>query len=173
MRLVEGLVDERVVQAAVDEVDEAVGEEDEEGELDVVVEGEGLVRGVVVEFRVAAHFGEEEGDGEHRHVWHGCHGLLDLHANLVLEEFRVLEGCLVEDEVVGKGGDDAVEQCAGEPGNMSDKEAERSLAAIPHDEEQRDQLSIYIISRQLAHVCCLSRREGDERTRGLELPWRG
>lgn len=41
MRLVQGFVDLRVVQPPVDEVDEEVGEEDKERELQVVVRREG------------------------------------------------------------------------------------------------------------------------------------
>ncbi len=51
------------MQAPVDEVDEAVGEEEEEGELQEVVPGEGRFGGGVVELGVAADFGEEEGRG--------------------------------------------------------------------------------------------------------------
>ena len=43
----------RVVQASVDEVDETIGEEDEEWKLEVVVEVEWCLRGCVVEFCVA------------------------------------------------------------------------------------------------------------------------
>jgi len=116
---VQGFVDGGVVQAAVDEVDEAVGEEEEEGELEEVVPGEGRFGGCVVELGVAADFGEEEGRGEQGHVRHAVYGLRDLHLDLVLEEFRVLEGGLVEDEDVGEGCDSEVEEGAGEPGIVS------------------------------------------------------
>jgi hypothetical protein len=45
---------------------------------------------------------------------------------LVFEEFRVLEGGLVEDEDVGEGCDYKVEEGAGEPG-LSATVAEQSL----------------------------------------------
>jgi hypothetical protein len=74
------------------------------------------LRGGVVELGVAADFGEEEGRGEQGHPGHAVYGLRDLHLHLVFEEFRVLEGRLVEDEDVGEGCDYEVEEGAGEPG---------------------------------------------------------
>jgi hypothetical protein len=71
----------------------------------------------VVEFGVAADFGEKERRGQGGHVGHAIHGLRDLHAHLVLEEFRVFEGGFVEDEDVGERCDDEVEERAEEPGN--------------------------------------------------------
>ena len=67
---VEGFVETGVVKAAVDPVDEEVGEADEEGELEVVVECERGVRRCVVEFSVAADFKEEQGSGENGHDGH-------------------------------------------------------------------------------------------------------
>lgn len=112
---VQGFVDGGVVETAVDEVDEAVGEDEEEGELEEVVPGEWRFGGRVVEFGVAAYFGEEEGCSEEGHVGHGVNSLCDFHADLVFEEFGVLEGGFVEDEDVGEGCDDEVEEGAGEP----------------------------------------------------------
>lgn len=48
----------------MDPVDEEIGEADEEGELQDVVEGEGCVGGAIVEFGPSAHFAEEERRGE-------------------------------------------------------------------------------------------------------------
>jgi len=115
VRLVQGLVDGRVVQAAVDEVDEGVGKEDEEGELQEVVPHAGPGIKGVVELGVAPDLGEEEGDGEDGHAGHAERGLADLHADLVLEELGVFEGGLIEDEDVGDGGDDEVNNGSAEP----------------------------------------------------------
>ncbi len=104
------------MQASVDKVDEAVGEEEEKGELEEVVPGEGRVRGAVEELGVAADFAEEEGCGEEGHVGHAVASLGDFHFYLVFEEFGVLEGGFVEDEDVGEGCDYEVDECAGEPG---------------------------------------------------------
>ena len=71
------------MQASVDEVDEAVGEEEEERELQQVVPWEGRFGGGVVEFGIAAYFGEEEWRGECGHVWHAVYRLGDLHSYLV------------------------------------------------------------------------------------------
>ena len=66
-----------MVQAAVDPVDAEVGEQKEERELDVVVGAAEEpdqrvldVGGVVVDKAVAAHFGDEEGEGEDGHYGH-------------------------------------------------------------------------------------------------------
>ncbi|KAM3073416.1 hypothetical protein ACMFMF_006622 [Clarireedia jacksonii] len=116
VRLMEGLVDERMVQPPVDEVDPKIGEDEEEWELKVVVPGAGAFGGAIVEFGEAAHFGEEEGGGEDGHYWHAVDGLGDLHTDLVFEEFGVFEGGFVEDEDVREGGDEEVDGCTGDPG---------------------------------------------------------
>ena len=100
----------------MDPVYEEVGEEDEKGELDVVVPRpeeicqevvEAGVGYAVVEEAMAADFGDEGGDCEDCHDRNCANSLLDLHAHLVLEVFGVLEGGLVEDE-------DIAECCAAE-----------------------------------------------------------
>ena len=60
-------------------------------------------------------FGEEEGRREDSDPGHGAKGLADFQADLILEEFGVLEGCFVKDEDVGEGGDDDVDRCASDP----------------------------------------------------------
>lgn len=100
MRLVESLVDERVVQASVDPVDEEVGESDEERELQDAVEWEGFLGDAVVEFGVAPDFRDKERDGQEGHEGHGLHGLSDLLANLVLEVLGVLDSCFIPDKHV-------------------------------------------------------------------------
>lgn len=67
---------------------------------------------------MAADFGEEEGRREEGHVGHAVAGLRNLHSDLVLEEFGVLECGLVEDEGVREGGDYEVDEGAGKPGNV-------------------------------------------------------
>jgi hypothetical protein len=63
VRFVQAFVDCRVVEGAVDPVDAEVGEEDEDGELEVVVQWEGGGGGGIIELGVAADFGEEEWRG--------------------------------------------------------------------------------------------------------------
>lgn len=125
VRLVQALVEDRVVQGAVDPVDAEVGEEDEQRELQPAVMlaeeveervGEAWGGDVVVDEAVAADFGDEPGRGEDGHDRNRLHGLLDLKAHLVLEVFGMLEGGLVEDEYVAEGREGAVDDEAEEPG---------------------------------------------------------
>ena len=115
MRLVELLVQCRVMQAPVDPVDAEIGEDEEERELQVVVQVEGFVRRGVVEFTVAAHFGEEERDGEDGHDRQSDQSLSDLEADLVLQVFGVREGGVIEDEEVRERGADEVNNEAEDP----------------------------------------------------------
>ena len=98
-----------VVKATVYPVDAKVGEADEERELKVVIEREGCVRGGIVEFSVATDFKEEKGSGTDGHDRHRDHGLSDLEGNLILEVFGVCDSGVVEDEHVGEGGANEVE----------------------------------------------------------------
>lgn len=97
VRFVQRLVHPWVVQPSVDPVDAEIGEADEEGELQDVVQGERCVGWGVVELRVATGFDEEEGSGEDGHYGHRDHGLADLETDLIFEVFGVGEGCVVED----------------------------------------------------------------------------
>ena len=85
VRLVEALVDERVMQSAVDPVNAEVGEHEEEGELhDVVPHARGVFE-TVVYLGVAANLEEEERGGEDGHYGEGDVGLAHLETDLVLE----------------------------------------------------------------------------------------
>jgi len=108
VRLVQMLIDEGVVQAPVDEVDDEIGEEEEQWELSQVVPQPRAVYVRVVELGVTADLGEEEWSCEEGNEGHGIDGLAYLHLDLVLEEFGVLEDCLVEDKDVGEGRNDEV-----------------------------------------------------------------
>lgn len=102
MWLMQSLVDKRMMKSAMNEVDAEVGEDEEERELKVVVVRVWFIGQVIVEFGVAADFGEEEGDGEDGDPGHCSYGLFNFHADLVLEEFGVFEGRFVEYEDVGE-----------------------------------------------------------------------
>jgi len=119
MRFMQPLVYERVVQPPMNPIDEKVGEQDEEGELNDVVEQERSVRGRVVKFSMAADFAEKAGCGQESYERDGGKGLLDLEADLVLEIFRMCEGCVVENEEVGEG-------CAAEIDDSAEKATEGS-----------------------------------------------
>ena len=97
----QGLVDKRMVQAAVDPVDAEIGEENEEGKLEYVVQGEGCFGCRVVELCVATYFGKHAGCGQQRHERHGFVGLDDLEFNLVLEVFRMVESTFIENKDIG------------------------------------------------------------------------
>ena len=115
VRLMQGLVNRGVVQAAVDEVDEAVGEDEEERELEHVVPHAGSVVERVVQLGVALHLQPEARRREQGDIRHAGDGLLDLHLDLVLEELGMLEGCLVEDEDVREGRHNEVNGRSAEP----------------------------------------------------------
>ena len=85
------------------------------------VERERSVRGRVVKFSIAKDFGEEDGGGEDGHQWDGGEGLLDLLTDLVLEIFRVCEGCMVENEDVGEGGAEEIDDSAEDTTQGSEK----------------------------------------------------
>jgi len=70
---------------------------------------------------VAADFSQEEGGCEEGHAWHRGAGLRYFHLDLILEELRVLEGCLVEDEYIGEGRDEKVNGTTSNPGERSDE----------------------------------------------------
>lgn len=60
VRLVQGLVNRRVVQATVDPVDAEIGERDEQRELNEAVAPERLIRERVIEFCVTTDFRDQE-----------------------------------------------------------------------------------------------------------------
>jgi len=80
--------------------------------LDDVVERERSVRGRVVKFSIATDFAEEGEGGEDCHERDGSESLLDLEADLVLEVFRMCEGCMIENEDVGEGGAEEIDGSA-------------------------------------------------------------
>lgn len=100
MWLMETLVDHWVVKSAVNEVDPEIGEREEERELGNRVPGSWAIFRSIVELCIATHFGHKEERGHDGHDRHSLIGLAHLHSNLVLQELGMLEGCLIEDEVV-------------------------------------------------------------------------
>jgi len=67
---VKGLVDQWMVKATVNKVNEHIREENEERELYPVVVFEGLIAEGIVELGISVYFGEEEWEGEKRHARH-------------------------------------------------------------------------------------------------------
>lgn len=114
--LMQLLVNGWVVKTAVDPIDEEVGEDEEEWELEPLVPRTWPVGRRVVESRVPAGFENEAGCCQGRHDGHGGVGLNHLELDLVLKELWVCEGCVVKDQVVGRSGNYEVEEKAEEPG---------------------------------------------------------
>ncbi|KAJ8571781.1 hypothetical protein ON010_g5054 [Phytophthora cinnamomi] len=102
-------VDERMVQPAVEPVDQHVREENEphhgHGLVGVAVLSEARVR-----FRVPAHIGEEPRQREYDHDWDGLQGREDLALDLMFHKLGVVHQFLVEPELVREPGADEVEQ---------------------------------------------------------------
>ena len=115
VRLVKVLVDERVVEVAMDPVDAEVGEDEEDGELEEVVPHAGALLGGVVKLAVASNLEAHEGRGAEGHEGHGLVGLDDLEPDLVLDELGMVEGALVEDEEVGERRKEEVHNDAEDP----------------------------------------------------------
>lgn len=115
VRLVQTLVDERVVKTSVDPVDAEVGKHEEQWELDPIVQGERSFVGLVVEFAVSADLGDHKGRKADGHQGHGLHGLLHFEFDLVAEVLGVLESLLVKDEEVRQGSENKVKQYAKQP----------------------------------------------------------
>lgn len=101
MRLVESLVDHRVVQSTVNPVDAKVRKRDKQRILDVVVE---RIRGLcreIVELGESLRFGHEEWSCQGGHDGHCAQCLPNLHRDLIAQELGVLHRSMVIYEVVG------------------------------------------------------------------------
>lgn len=107
MRLVQVSVNRWVMETAVDQVDEAISEDEEERKLEVKVELT-VVVGIIVELGEATDFNQEEWSGESRHSGKRPQGDSDFLAHLILEELGMLEGILVEDKDVGERGSEEI-----------------------------------------------------------------
>lgn len=110
--LVHVLVDPGMVQATMNVVDAAVGEHEEERELEVVVPEARPVGGGVIHLGVSAHLEPEAGRGEERHSWNGGERLANLQRDLVLQVSGVLERIMVENEIIRSRRENEVEQGA-------------------------------------------------------------
>ena len=119
MRLVDMLVDQRVVKPTVYPVNAKVREDEEERELEHVVPSTHtpwrVSRQGVIDLAVSAHFCDEERHCEYGHDGYSVRGLLDLESDLVLEELRVVERVLIEYEGVGQAGADKVDRVSEDP----------------------------------------------------------
>lgn len=155
VRLVKGLVDSRVVKATVNPVDEEIGEEDEEWELQNAVIREGLLGNGVIEFGVAPNFQNKERRSQQGHWGHGAHGLLHFHGNLVSQELGVVVGGFVPDEDIRKRRNDEVDEETKDPGIVSVENHNRwrqGIRRIPSDQEEAGELAVDVIPRPCTEV---------------------
>lgn len=155
MRLVEGFVDARVVKATVDPVDEEIGEEDEEGELQDAVIREGLLGNGVIELGVAPDFQNKERRSQQGHWGHGAHGLLHFHGDLVSQELGVVVGGFVPDEDIRERRNHEVDQESKDPGLVLMKNHNRWCQGgrrIPSDQEEAGELAVDVISRPRTEI---------------------
>jgi hypothetical protein len=118
MRLVKVLVDEWVVQIAMNPVDAEVGEDEEDGELGEVVPKSRAFIGRIVELAVSADFEAHQRGCAERHERHGLVGLNDLEPDLVLDELGVVQGTLVEDEDVRERSKEEVDEESENPSRV-------------------------------------------------------
>ena len=115
VRLVQSLIDQRMVQSTMDPVDTEIRERDEQGILEIIVERERSLAGEVVELGVSLHLGHEERRGQRSHDRHSLQRLFDLERNLVAQELGMLHSAMVVDEIVGDSRADEVEDEAEDP----------------------------------------------------------
>jgi hypothetical protein len=102
----------------VDVVDEKIGKHEEKGELgNVVPPSRALIYGIVY-LGVAANLEQKERGGQNGHYGKGDVGLAHLKTDLVLEISRVVEGGFVENEDVGEGSKEVVDNETEEPGRV-------------------------------------------------------
>lgn len=100
MRLVDMLVESRMMLGSVDPVYEKIGEGNEKWELEVIVPQARTVLCGVIHLAVTPYFGEEEWYREDGHDGERPQSLLNLETDLVLQIFRMVERGLVKDEDV-------------------------------------------------------------------------
>ena len=98
--LMQCFVNERMVQATMDPVDEKIREADKERKLYDVIQCERGVRRRVVKLGVTADFTQEKRGGENGHYGERDEGLFDLQPDLVLEVLWVRECCMVKNEYI-------------------------------------------------------------------------
>ena len=115
VRLVQSLIDERMVQSTMDPVDTEIRERDEQRILEVIVERERGLAGEIVELGVSLDLGHEERRGQGSHDGHSLQRLFDLEGDLIAQELGMLHSAMVVDEVVGESRAEEVEEEAEDP----------------------------------------------------------
>lgn len=148
VRLVQSLIDQRMVQSTMNPVDTEIRERDEEGILEVIVERERGLAGEIVELGVSLHLGHEERRGQRSHDGHSLQGLFDLEGDLIAQELGMLHSAMVVDEIVGESRAEEVEDEAEDPvyknrmGQSTLPECQGMNAIYsPHHEKQTEKLA--------------------------------
>jgi len=114
MRLMQRLINQRMMQPAMNQINQPIRKHQEQRELRDHVPPP-ILLGVQVQFAVAADFREEPWGGEDGHLGQRVHCQGDFLFDLAGEETGVGFVGFVKDEVVGQGGEDEVEDYAEYP----------------------------------------------------------
>ena len=114
MRLMQRLINQRMMQPAMNQINQPIRKHQEQRELRDHVPPP-ILLGVQVQFAVPADFGEKPWGGEDGHLGQRVHCQGDFLFDLAGEEARVGFVGFVKDEVVGQGGEDEVEDYAEHP----------------------------------------------------------
>jgi len=117
VRLVEVLVDAWVMEPSVNPVNEEVGKQQENRELqDVIPPARPLFRRVV-DLAVSSDLEPKCSSCQDSHARQGLQSLPYFHANLILEILGMLEGLVIEDEVIGEASEGEVQNRSKNPGD--------------------------------------------------------
>lgn len=122
VRLVDVLVDARVVLESVYPVDASVGKDEEEGDRKEHV-CDSVIGYVLVELAVSANLCDEPWQGHEVECGESAQRGFDFEADLVFVEARVLHHFVVEDKVVGRGGKCEVEEQDADIGDRIQRDA--------------------------------------------------
>lgn len=111
VRLVQRLVQQRVVQPAVNQVNPEIRKHYKQRKLGPQVPG-GIVVQLPVELRVPSELGDKAHGRQQRHERNGAKGLLDFQANLVSQKLGVLHGLLIKHQRIAEPGDTQIQDGA-------------------------------------------------------------
>lgn len=100
VRLVQILVHPRMMQATVCEIDKGIGEEQEQRKLEQEVSPATVALHRPEQLRVALCLSNKPRNSKQGHDGNGSHGLVDFHANLIFQVFRVLEILVIIDHII-------------------------------------------------------------------------
>lgn len=154
---VQSLIEYWMMQAPMYPVNEEVGEENEERDLEIAIPGSrsSLDACDIIQLRVPADFGQEEWGSEDGHYRQGGGRLHHLLSHLIFQEFRVIKGCFIEEEHVRQRRAYKINENTEYPSNQHQHIYPRVPSPekpIPCYQVQAQSLAIDIIPRYGAHV---------------------